>query len=430
MDRRFLALAFIGLFLLSSLAVAETPAVQGSTSTLGFLRIKNESYYSPFPAEPGNYVDVWIAVRNLGKNPISAECRVQPSFPFSLDSAGDGYQDLGVLEEQREVLLKYHVRVDERAVEGYNDLNFGCRDKTGGASAQWSGAVFPIFVQPHDATLAVSSVQSVPAEIAPGQGARVSITLKNLANIALKDVRVKLDVSGDKVPFTPVGGTSEAKVASVGPGEGVTVSFEVVASPGAESGPYKIPIQLNYLDKLGKQYSRNETTGLVVASEPMLQVIASSDKIFKAGVRGKISFKLVNNGLSDVKLAWVVFSPSASDVKLLSAPQAYVGTISSDNYETVDFDVFVEENASLPLRLPVAVSFRDSSNKAYERSFEPELPVFSQEEAQRVQLESPQGTNIVLLAIGAIIALYLLLKYALPAARGLFPQRGKKGGEQ
>ncbi len=429
MERRFLALAFIGLFLLSSFVAAETPAVYGTTSTLGFLRIKNESYYSPFPAEPGNYVDIWIAVSNFGNNPVSAECRVQPSFPFSLDSAGDGYQDLGVLAQQREVLLKYHVRVDERAVEGYNDLNFGCRDKTGGAGASWSDAVFPIFVQPHDATLAVSSVESVPSEIAPGQTARVTIRLANLAKIALKDVRVKLDVSGDKVPFTPVGGTSEAKIASVDAGESVSASFDVVASPGADSGPYKIPIEINYFDKLGKQYSRNETTGLVVASAPQLQVIASSDTVFKTGVRGKVSFKIVNNGLSEVKLVWVQFSPDANDVKLLSPSQAYVGTISSDNYETVDFDVFVEKNASLPLRLPVAVSFRDSANKEYAQEYLPVLAVFSEAEAQRVQLEGPQGTNIVLVAIGAIVALYLLVKYAFPAVRGLF-SRGKKGGEQ
>ncbi len=429
MNPRFLLAAFFSLAFFAPFLLAEesqSPAVYGTTSTLGFLRIKNESYYSPFPAEPGSYVDVWLAVRNFGKSSVDAECRLVPSFPFSLDDPLEATRDLGVLEVQRDVLLKFHVRVDGNAVEGYNDLNFECRDKLGDSAGAWSSEALKIYVQPHDAVLSISSVETIPGEFAPGQRGSAVVSLVNLAQVALKDVRVKLDLSGDETPFVPIGGTSEAKFAALAPGEKVDAVFEVIPSADAASGAHKIPIQLVYFDRLGKQYSRNETAGFVVSSVPLLQVVASSDKVFKRNVRGKISLKIVNNGLSDVKLLWVQLKPDADDVKLLSPSQAYVGSISSDNYETVDFDVFVEQNATLPLELPVEVSFRDSSNKPFELEFFPQLWVFSDEDAKRLQLEGPAEVSFILIAVAGIAGLYVFAKFVLPYAKGLLSRHKKE----
>ncbi len=422
---RFLFAAIFAVVLLSPFLIAQATGVYGSSSTLGVLRIKNESYYSPFPSEPGKYVDVWIAVRNFGKSAINAECKLVPVFPFSLDDANDALRDLGVIDIQQDVLLKFHVRVDENAVEGYNDLDFECRDKNGGLYANWSSEALKIYVQPQDAVLSIESARSSPEEVSPGGKAVVEISISNLAQVSLKDIRVKIDLSSEKIPFVPAGGTSEAKIARLAFGERQTVSFGVLASSSAASGVYKVPIQLAYFDKLGKAYSKNETIGLVVSSLPEVQVLASSDKILRPGTRGKISLKIINNGLSDVKLAWVAFSPSARDVTLLSSSQAYVGSVSSDNYETVDFDVYVEKNASLPLSLPVLLSFRDDSNKQYSIQASPALPVISAEEADRIELDGPKGVSIFVIAIGAIALFYLLAKFVWPAIAGLFARRKK-----
>ncbi|MFQ5405666.1 MAG: COG1361 S-layer family protein, partial [Candidatus Micrarchaeia archaeon] len=386
MKKLFFVFATV-MFLATSFAVADSaPALNGSTATIGYIRIKNESTYYPFPAEPGKYIDVWLSIRNFGRQTLNAECRIAPKFPFSMEPGEEAYRTFEKLAPDREILLKYKVKINENAVEGNNDLTFECRERENGES--WAGKALKIYVQPQDAVISVESVESEPLQIEPGKTAKVKVTLKNAAQVTLKDISIILDLSSKSIPISPIGGISEKAIALLEAGEETSAYFDVVTSFDAEAGVYKIPLNLTYYDKLGKSYVLNQTTSLSIHSNPKLQVIAESSDIYKQGVRGSIVFKIVNLGLTDVKLL-AIQALESSDYTLLSPSNEYVGTISSDNYETIEYNVFIEPNAQLPLELPVKLYYRDASNNQYEEIYTPKLKVFSVEEAQRVKLEAP-----------------------------------------
>src|SRR4030042_2100237 len=75
--------------------------------------------YEPYPANPGEYVDIWIKA-NLGSSTDYVKFELLDSFPFSVDSSENRvreYEDFS-----GSVVMHYKVRVDEDAVEGTNQL--------------------------------------------------------------------------------------------------------------------------------------------------------------------------------------------------------------------------------------------------------------------------------------------------------------------
>ena len=75
--------------------------------------------YNPYPANPGEYVDVWIKA-TLGSSVKYAKFELVDSFPFSLDSNEDPIREYK--DFSGDVVMHYKVRVSQDAVEGINSL--------------------------------------------------------------------------------------------------------------------------------------------------------------------------------------------------------------------------------------------------------------------------------------------------------------------
>ena len=123
----------------------------------------------------------------------------------------------------------------------------------------------------------------------------------------------------------------------------------------------------------------------------------------------------MNRGLSGVKLMQVSLLP-AKDYVILSVPTQYIGSISSDDFETAEFRVYVSPNATKPLALNVGLSYSDSANNAYSQTESASLSLFDRADALLYGLEkNPDNTLIVVIAAAA--ALYIIVKYLLPFLR-------------
>jgi len=266
-------------FLLMPVLVLAYPPINGTVQTLGAIRIKNQTFYSPYPVEPGKYFDFYIAVRNQDKNTVNVVCSFVESFPFSLDSNEQADRTLDSFAPDTELLLKYKIRVAETAVEGLNPVKFRCYDSSSPSVVYTVD--LPVYVQPQDAVILVSSVSSSPETFSPGSAGTLKVVLKSEAKIELKDVRVKLDVSSSALPFAPASGTSTKKIASLPAGESAELVYGLLSSPDAVPGLYKTTLELSYYDRLGKQYSRNETVGLVVAAA---RLVYHPSKVLEDGV--------------------------------------------------------------------------------------------------------------------------------------------------
>jgi hypothetical protein len=322
--------------------------------------------------------------------------------------------------------MKFHIRVDDSAVEGDNNLDITCVYPDIG---QTNTAQYKIAVQAKASTVNIESVSVFPLQIQPGQKGIVTVRVKSASPNYLRDFKINLGIGADTMPFAVVNGTNERLVSQIDPFESVAFSFELMAYPSAAAGVYKLPLTITYSDKLGRAYSISQFSGLVVGSTPKLEVAAESTTISRAGSTGKVLVRIMNRGLTSVKTLQVKLLPS-KDYVILSSASQYIGAINADDFETAEFRVHVSENATSPVSFSTVLEYTDTSNAAYTQVAAATLPLFTQVEAIQYGLETiPDNTLTYIILL--LVVLYLVYKFVLPAISGFYSeyfgkQKGKK----
>ena len=314
--------------------------------------------YEPYPAEPGDYVDVWIKLENDAD--YDAEDTVVEflkSFPFSLDPGVDPVTNMGIIGSRDDYVIKYTLKVSEEAVEGTNKLKIRFNPEP--ALYSWKEKELEIEVQTNLPIIAVTSTKVDPAELIPGEPANLMLDIENMGQSFLKDISVKLDIYSavtqtatafgtstsvaTDLPFAPHESSIEKRVPMLSAGKTKELVFKIKPYPDAESKIYKIPIVLTYTDNVGTVHTRTEVVSLIVNSEPDLSMKIESTTLSTKQKTGDISFEIVNKGLSDVKFANVVLADT-DDYDLLSpSAEVYIGNIDSDDYETAEFRVALKK---------------------------------------------------------------------------------------
>ena len=336
-----------------------------------------------------------------GAYPISGvECKIDSSFPFSVDDPADAVKTIAFLPIGQGSVLKYKVRVADNAVTGYNDLGFSCRSQ----GTDWVSVKMQVYVQVQEAVLSISEVKTTPEEIKPGDKAVLSVKLENTGNSPIKDVSLELAFTDDQ-PFTAIGSSNVKRVALIEPKSVSEVSFDVLAYPNAAIKAYRIPLELAYYSANGTKQSRTDYAGILVEAKPELGVSLDSSTLYKAGAVGSIILRIVNKGIADAKFLEVNVQ-EAPGLKIISGEQTYVGALDSDDYQTIEIKAYAETDAT-EIRLPVAISFKDANNRAYSETSEVVVPLYSQTELEKYGLAAPQG----MLASIALVIIVLIVAY-------------------
>lgn len=370
----------------------------------------------PDPAEPGKYVDVRFKVDNNGSGEArNVMVELFPEYPFSLEPGANAARNIGTIQSMQKgdvgVIVKYRLRVDENAVEGENDLRI--RYKIEGYS--WiEPEEFKVDVQTHDAILSVNSVSIGKKTLEPGASNTVKIMVSNEADSVLKDIKARLELGG--LPFIPLGSTNEKSIYKIDSKESYEFDFEILANPDAASGVYQVPLKIVYSDELGKTYLKNSTIGLIVGAKPDLSVTLDTTEVYETKKPGDIAIKVVNKGVTDIKFANVRLMDS-KDYRILSNDEDYLGNIDSDDYETAEFKIYVENKKDKKIILPISIEYMDANNNEYKTDMNIEMPLYSTSEAKRFGLVNGNGT------VGFFIAVLIV-------AAGVFAYRRWKRGRK
>jgi hypothetical protein len=259
--------------------------------------------------------------------------------------------------------------------------------------------------------ISITDVESFPQEITPGETAKISIEIENTLNMDVSNVNVGLDLSEvPEVPFAPYQSSSERFIEELDEGEDETFEFEVIVLPTTSSGIYMIPVKITYF------YEENEETksglsegliSLIVNSEVELKIF-SEDSILIREAEGSLSIKIVNSGLSDIKFAYLIMG-SVAGIQFVSDKEQYIGDISSDDFDDVEYKVYVSAGAPSLISLPVTLKYRDATNKEFEEQKEITLRVYSLKEAQEKGLiEKPN--YFIFVGISSVVLLYILYR--------------------
>ena len=120
---------------------------------------------------------------------------------------------------------------------------------------------------------------------------------------------------------------------------------------------------------------------------------------------GQITFKIVNKGFADARFVSIKAVPEG--YTLLSEDEVYIGTVSSDDFETASFDViFKKTNADFK----AIVEYKNSDNSLKTENINLPLTVYSKERALELGIIKPNYIPYYLGGAVAVIILYLIYR--------------------
>ncbi|HLD33914.1 MAG TPA: hypothetical protein VJB66_04255 [Candidatus Nanoarchaeia archaeon] len=351
---------------LLSLGVYAASAKQGTTAGVYIptpFPVVNLLNQEPNPVQPGEIVTLRFQIQNNGtetKDSVVAELRAE--FPFT--PYGENNITIGKLRAgasgPEAVIVEFKLKVDESAAERDETVNLRLRYE----GSQRTYTDFPVKIQTQDVELIVRDVVTDPKTVAPGDDFTLTLQLANNADSLLRNVKVKLNLSSS-TPFVPTKTTAEASLYQINSNTQRSVSFDLTALPEATGGLYKIPIVVTYNDERGSAQQKQDFIGLKVSSFAELLVTIDQTTINSDNRHGEVTLKIVNRGLTDIKLMSAILEES--DDYSVTTPEIYVGNIDSDDFETVDFTIGLKSYDSV-VALPVVLEYRDITNKKFKET--------------------------------------------------------------
>ena len=253
--------------------------------------------------------------------------------------------------------------------------------------------------------LTISSVDVSPEQIIPGGTAEITLNLENNFDRTLSDIEVYLDFSSEKVPIAPYGSGAEMSIEEIKSDKSKTLIFSVIALSDAKPGVYKIPVMIKYTDN-GTEVKKSSLISLSINSNPMLYITAE-DSILIKGQGNTLSIKIVNNGLSDVKLLTIKLN-EVIGINMLSQSEVYIGELSSDNFDIAEFKIFVSENAPGLLNMPVELRYRDAANNELKETKNLEINAYSKEEAISLGLIKRNNSLGIAITIAVLVIAFII----------------------
>jgi hypothetical protein len=252
--------------------------------------------------------------------------------------------------------------------------------------------------------LIIDSVSSVPGETGPGETSIIEIGIENNREDDVRDVSVSLNL--ENVPFAPDQSSSEFSFDEIKDGKIRYATFKIKALNNAESGIYKIPIEVTYEeDEEIKQ--RNSVISLTVNSEPIISASLEEGLLLK-GRENEMVVRIVNKGLSDIQFLELEVE-KGSYYSLVSPENIYIGGLDSDDFDSAEFRIFFKENSPTNLRIPVTMRYRDALNEEFQERINIDAKVYSTEQA--VQLGLIEQNNIITYVVIAAVLIIVYLVY-------------------
>ncbi|HLD98078.1 MAG TPA: hypothetical protein VI815_02035 [Candidatus Nanoarchaeia archaeon] len=232
----------------------------------------------------------------------------------------------------------------------------------------------------------------------PGEQTTFNIDVKNTLNDDIEDVSLRLDLTGTQ--FITIG-SSEKSVDEINDDDTEGFDFIIKASQDIKPGDYNLPYVINYNNGTAK-LEKKGSVGITVGARTELDYSVRTENPV-VGERGKVTLIVTNKGFGDIKFVSINVNPSG--YSLLSSDSIYVGTVSSDDFETAVFDVnFKDRNA----RLVASVEYRDFDNKKIVQEVNIPIKVYTKEEAVEAGIISPSNILTYVVVAVVIVALFFI----------------------
>ncbi len=184
------------------------------------------------------------------------------------------------------------------------------------------------------------NVTTIPEHIKSGDTFKLKVTLKNIGNNKLNQIRAALDL---KMPFSSIGASTEQYVPLLEPGQSAEVIFNLQVDKSTISRLYNFNFTLEYKDYTNRLQSQQGSIGINVeeSSEVYIQDVTLDPTTLNQESEGLLMVQIANAGTNEVKNVRVtVFGGE----KILTQTQNFIGIIrpGPSASETTSFGVQVD----------------------------------------------------------------------------------------
>ncbi|UCD03117.1 MAG: hypothetical protein JSV63_00580, partial [Candidatus Aenigmatarchaeota archaeon] len=234
------------------------------------------SKQTPYPVEPGEIVNVEVALQNAGSSSGSITLEIVPSDPFTLLPGEEPVKTFGTVPAVGSVTHSYKLRVSDDAISSTYDMEF--RYYTPGNRDSYIEELIPILVQ-GTPKIIIDSITTVPEEIEPGHEAEFHITLKNAGSGEATHIELNLEAEADTETgeslIVPVLSGGSFYIDSLKPGQEKEALFRLDIDNEAEYKSYSASLEIDYQDEAGNDASVTRALGIPVRGSPIIKILSA-----------------------------------------------------------------------------------------------------------------------------------------------------------
>ena len=401
-EQRTIQSALTTLALLTILALAAAPAEAISVKLMK---------YDPYPANAGEYVNVWIKIENPGLGSPSEDVglRVVPEYPFSLEPGETGLEEIGMLSMNDFALFDFRLRVDENAIDGKNTLKVEYRDSV---DAVWSEVELSLEVESDKVDFEIADIDSVPLRLKPGdEGAKIMVEIQNIGDGDAECVKSRLTLPAG---FDASDSYSDiANIGTVAADASSQAIFYIDVDESVQPGEHIATITLDYMDKDSDEY-KEETLDLriPVKETPLFEIVSSeiAPGTLTVGDIVTLTMRIKNTGsegAESVRVRAMLKSEQPLDFSNGNAFD-YVGDLEIGEIGEAVLKFEVEDDAALKTYL-LDIEIRCVEDE--------DIHLFDKKVS--ITVANDKQSNLVLIFVGgaALMLLYVGYRFLLPRVR-------------
>ncbi|MFW6226227.1 MAG: PLDc N-terminal domain-containing protein [bacterium] len=357
---------------------------------------------NPDPVEPGKYVEVRFIVENIGGGDTSDFIfELIPQYPFSLDPGSDIKRKIGGLNSYQigdyAYVMFYNIRVDSNAVVGDSQIRYRYSTDNG---KNWITLTNDIRIDEREYLISVNDVLTEPEKVIPGKEFDLNFKIKNLAFSEINNVKVTLNLEQlseelNQVPFFTKGVANHKVLETISASKEKDVNFKLIVDPNAQTKLYRLPITIDYNNNKGERLSKDFFVTINVFDKPQYLINLEDSEIYKNNQRGRIIVSVSNIGTSKLNFLRTTLQES-EDYTIISPNNVYLGNLESDDFETSDYQIFVNSDKS-EINLNLLVEYKDELNNVYSENKNVALKLYDGEDLFKFNLEErSKNTNQII----------------------------------
>ena len=261
------------------------------------------------------------------------------------------------------------------------------------------------------ADIAVTLLNQDPDPVGQGNVVEVRFKIENEESETLNDVEIEIL---PKFPFSLYTGDAITKIgklrASQTGADAVIVDYKLKVDSTAVEGDNEIELLVRYGSSV---YSYTNDEFMIDVSEyniPELKVYLRDTDILQPNSKGSITVEIANVDEADIKFLQLSLLPHEDYTLLSSSNYVYLGDVDSDDTESEDFEIFVQDVKDGEVTIPILLQYEDEEEAEYEQEFELSFSVYDSGELSKYGLKKKSYTLMVIVIIILLILGYFYWK--------------------